>query len=82
MSQSYQNANENWITYSELLERFGEQTTKQLLHCLERMSEIKNEIVMLDCEHRWMQAMTKLNSATHFLHSVENNTGITEQNTI
>lgn len=48
------------ITYSEVATIFGNTSATQLLQCVERVAEIKNEIILFDKNVRWEVALRAL----------------------
>ncbi len=51
---------QGYITYSEMAKFFGNTSATQLLQCVERVAEIKNEIILFDKNARWDVALKAL----------------------
>lgn len=49
------------ITYGEVVNIFGKDPATQLLQCVERVAEIKSEIIQFDKNARWKVALKALN---------------------
>jgi hypothetical protein len=49
------------ITYNEMVEFFGQDAALRLLQCIERLAEIKNDIIRFDRNARWQVALESLN---------------------
>lgn len=48
------------ITYSEMATFFGKTSATQLLQCVERVAEIRSEIILFDKNARWEMALKAL----------------------
>jgi hypothetical protein len=51
------------VTYNDLIERNGYEGARDLLRCIERLAEIKQDILSLDNEVRLRTALVALNAA-------------------
>lgn len=58
-------SNQGWIKYTEVVDRFGQVPSEQLLICLENLADIHNEIANMECNKRWDNALTALNEVQH-----------------
>ncbi len=54
----------SYVTYKELVDRFGKNNARDLMRCIERLAEIRNDIIEMDSDKRFENALKALNDNT------------------